>query len=362
MTATAEPRHHTDGCLAQPEAWTIDAPVAATVAATLKALSDPLRLRMLALISSSPGGQACVCDLLEIADVAPPTVSHHLKVLKDVGVLTSARRASWVYYQVTPGFLPAVRALLETFVPAARDARTTAAGPHGLVDVDRALTSTAQDLASRHPEIAPAQVVQTVRESYAALARSATIHDHLLPLTRRFAEQRLHDLTTAQRSDAHRPQVLFVCVANAGRSQLAAALVEHYAGDRVVVRSAGSSPAGHVHATVAPLIDELAPAADPYPKPLTDDAVRAADVVVTMGCGDVCPIVPGVRYEDWAVGDPATASPAGVRAIRDEIDRHVRTLLTDLVPDLTLPTPSPPAPTLPAPTLPAAPSLPRPRS
>jgi len=132
---------------------------------------------------------------------------------------------------------------------------------------------------------------------------------------------------------ARRPQVLFVCVANAGRSQLAAALLRHYAGDAVVVRSAGSAPAADIHATVRGILADLADEADgaAYPKPLTDDAVRAADVIITMGCGDTCPILPGKRYEDWIVGDPALASPEGVLAIREELESRVRTLLADLL-------------------------------
>src|SRR5699024_5210998 len=120
-------------------------------------------------------------------------------------------------------------------------------------------------------------------------------------------------------------------------SQLAAALVQHYAGDRVIVRSAGSTPADQVHSVVQPELTDLGvPAGEAFPKPLTDDAVRAADVVITMGCGDVCPVLPGKRYEDWVVGDPALASPAGVAAIRAELDARVRTLLTELLPDLDL--------------------------
>jgi arsenate reductase len=156
----------------------------------------------------------------------------------------------------------------------------------------------------------------------------------------RFAHQRLEDLTRATNAD-HRPQVLFVCVANAGRSQLAAALLHHYAGDAVVARSAGSAPARDIHASVRTELADLGidtQAGEVFPKPLTDDAVRAADVVITMGCGDTCPILPGTRYEDWAVGDPALASPEGVAAIRADIDQRVRALLGDLVPGLHLPT------------------------
>ena len=175
-------------------------------------------------------------------------------------------------------------------------------------------------------------MLRTVRESYAALARSAGTTAHLVPTAQRFAAQRLADIARDATPGTHAPQVLFVCVANAGRSQLAAALLRHHAGDAVVARSAGSAPAGAVHAAVRPLLEELGGDAEAvFPKPLTDDAVRAADVVITMGCGDTCPVLPGKRYEDWVVGDPALASPAGVAAIRDDIDARVRALLADLL-------------------------------
>ena len=127
-----------------------------------------------------------------------------------------------------------------------------------------------------------------------------------------------------------------MCVANAGRSQLAAALLGHYAGEAVIVRSAGSAPAAGIHTVVRPILALIAEDdadGSAYPKPLTDDAVRAADVIITMGCGDKCPILPGKRYEDWIVGDPALASPEGVLAIRDELDTRVRSLLAELLPD-----------------------------
>ncbi len=322
-------------CTPQIEAHAIGTEVAGAVATTLKALAEPLRLRMLSFIATSPAGEACVCDLAALTDVSQPTVSHHLRVLRDVGVLTSERRGTWVWYRITPGYRAAVSTLLESFAPAALEA---VVAPHeltGLDDVDAALDRLATDLAARHADLGAGVVLGTVRESYTALARSATVSAHLLTLTEKFARQRLADLT---RDAGARPQVLFVCVANAGRSQLAAALLRHYAGDRVVVRSAGSAPASDIHEGVRESLTALGITADDaFPKPLTDDAVRAADVVITMGCGDVCPVLPGTRYEDWLVGDPALASPAGVAAIRDELDTRVRALLTDLLPDLDLP-------------------------
>ena len=127
------------------------------------------------------------------------------------------------------------------------------------------------------------------------------------------------------------PEVLFVCVHNAGRSQMAAALVTLRSGGRVGVRSAGSAPGDAVNPAVVEAMAELGvDLAEAFPKPLTDEVVRAADVVITMGCGDACPIYPGKRYEDWIVDDPAGQDVETVRRIRDEIDERVRRLLADL--------------------------------
>ncbi|WP_258130949.1 metalloregulator ArsR/SmtB family transcription factor [Microbacterium sp. MYb66] len=305
---------------------------ASAVAATLKALSDPLRLRMLSAIASDPRGESCVCDLAELADVSQPTVSHHLKVLKDVDVLTSERRGTWVWYRINPTRRTAVTALLDSFAPASVapwsvDDEDDRRRP----DFDARVTRLAEELAAEVPELEADVVLTTVRESYTALARNTRVTSSLVPLTERFARQRLADLTRDR--DASVPQVLFVCVANAGRSQLAAALVDKLAAGKVVARSAGSAPADVVHPHVRSILAEIEgdAAAERFPKPLTDDAVRASDVVITMGCGDVCPVIPGVRYDDWAVGDPALASREGVEAISDDIARRVRVLVDDLL-------------------------------
>ena len=127
------------------------------------------------------------------------------------------------------------------------------------------------------------------------------------------------------------PEVLFVCVHNAGRSQMAAALLDHHAAGRVRVRSAGSAPADEINPAVVTVMAELGlDLSREYPKPLTDDLARAADVVVTMGCGDACPVYPGKRYLDWDLPDPAGKHTDEVRAIRDQINTLVLTLLTDL--------------------------------
>ena len=133
--------------------------------------------------------------------------------------------------------------------------------------------------------------------------------------------------------EAGLPQVLFVCVHNAGRSQMAAALLERAAQGRVVVRSAGSTPADQINPAVRAVMAEVGiDLADARPKVLTSEAVAASDVVITMGCGDACPVFPGKRYLDWDLDDPAGRTVDEVRPIRDEIDRRVRELVADLVP------------------------------
>jgi protein-tyrosine-phosphatase len=127
------------------------------------------------------------------------------------------------------------------------------------------------------------------------------------------------------------PEVLFVCVHNAGRSQMAAALLDHHARGGVVVRSAGSAPAETINPAVVQVMDELGiDLSKEFPKPLTTEAVQASDVVITMGCGDACPIFPGKRYLDWQLEDPAGQDVDTVRRIRDDIDGRVRALLAEL--------------------------------
>ena len=136
----------------------------------------------------------------------------------------------------------------------------------------------------------------------------------------------------------HVPEVLFVCIHNAGRSQMAAALLEHHAGGRVTVRSAGTAPANSINPAVVAVMAEIGidlRATGATPKRLTDAAVEASDVVVTMGCGDECPYYPGKRYLDWQLDDPAGRPIDEIRPIRDEIDGLVRQLLTELITDPT---------------------------
>lgn len=132
------------------------------------------------------------------------------------------------------------------------------------------------------------------------------------------------------------PEVLFVCVHNAGRSQMAAALLDRHAAGRVRVRSAGTAPAAEVHPAVRDVMAEIGvDVSTEFPRPLTEDAVSAADVVITMGCGDACPVFPGRRYLDWDLPDPAGKPPEDVRLIRDAIDVRVRTLVAELTAEST---------------------------
>jgi protein-tyrosine-phosphatase len=128
-----------------------------------------------------------------------------------------------------------------------------------------------------------------------------------------------------------KPEILFVCVHNAGRSQIAALLTHHLSGGKVQVRSAGSTPANEINPRVIEAMAELGlDLSHEFPKPLTDEAVRAADVVIAMGCGDACPFFPGKRYLDWVVDDPAGQPIEVVRRIRDEIRGRVQRLLVEL--------------------------------
>jgi len=127
------------------------------------------------------------------------------------------------------------------------------------------------------------------------------------------------------------PEVLFVCVHNAGRSQMAAALLDHYGQGRVIVRSAGSAPGDTINPAVVEVMTEIGiDISRKYPTPLTTDVVQTSDVVITMGCGDACPIFPGKRYLDWQVEDPAGKTAEQIRPIRDDIDARIKNLLADL--------------------------------
>ena len=178
----------------------------------------------------------------------------------------------------------------------------------------------------------PETVAECLRDSADRLAGSP-IQTYVALLSYRFARERLRAVAQSEGSVMKEvPEVLFVCVHNAGRSQMAAGLLDRHASGRVHVRSAGSTPANEINPAVVAAMNELGiDLSKEYPKPLTTEVVKAADVVITMGCGDACPIYPGKRYIDWDLPDPAGKSVEEVRGIRDEIDRRVRELVGELV-------------------------------
>jgi arsenate reductase (thioredoxin) len=287
----------------------------------LRLLSDPTRARILSLILDSPEGRALVGRMAIDLELRQPTVSHHVKALLADGILERTPEGRVVWYSIAPEQLDRVADLLREV---------------GEVTLNSAvLERVAADLAGRFIGVfAPETVGRYVRESYELLAGRARIKRYLPSLTARFAADRLSALAreTERVIDAV-PEVLFVCVQNAGRSQMAAAILRQLAGDGVHVRTAGSEPADAVRSVVVSALDEIGvPVGGEYPKPLTDEVVRAADVVITMGCGDACPVYPGRRYLDWDLADPVGQPLARVREIRDDIDARVRDLLPTLLP------------------------------
>jgi protein-tyrosine-phosphatase len=168
--------------------------------------------------------------------------------------------------------------------------------------------------------------------SYDQFAANSRVPNFLPLIAERFARQRLHALARVEgRSTDGRPIVLFLCTHNAGRSQMALGFFTSLAADAAVAWSGGSEPGTEINpSAVAAMAERGIDITDEYPKPWTDEVVRAADVVITMGCGDACPIFPGKRYEDWEIPDPAGLDLVDVRPIRDEIERRVRLLLEQL--------------------------------
>ena len=285
----------------------------------LRLLADPTRASILGLIADSADGRQMVGALAERLRLRQPTVSHHVKALFEAGLLERRPEGRAVWYSIAPD-------------QAERIAHLLPGGPQTEV-TDGILGRISGDLATRFAgTFAPETVARYVRESHAMLAGQTRAVRHLPSLTSRFAADRLSALAAEGRPASERPiEVLFVCVENAGRSQIAAGILRQLAGDGVRVRTAGSRPADAVRTVVVTALDEIGvPIGGEYPKPLTDEVVRAAEVVVTMGCGDACPVYPGRLYLDWDVGDPAGLPLAQVRGIRDDIERRVRELLGSL--------------------------------
>ncbi|GAA3905625.1 metalloregulator ArsR/SmtB family transcription factor [Microbacterium invictum] len=284
----------------------------------LSVVADPTRARILQIIHNAPGARALVGKLADELGLRQPTVSHHMAALHAEGMVVRERDGRRVWYSIHPDQRERVDALLGP-------APMTAATPDWSRVID--------DLAARYRGTFNRETVARYVSDSRDLLAPRDGAPMLASRTAAFAASRLDDL---ERTDHHGkiPTVLFVCVQNAGRSQLAAGILRQLAGGRVVVRTAGSAPATAVRPAIVAALDEIGVSVGgEFPKPLTDDAVRAADVVITMGCGDACPVYPGRRYLDWDLEDPVDKPLDTVRRIRDDIDQRVRALLSQLFTD-----------------------------
>jgi arsenate reductase len=322
-----------------------------------RALGDPLRWRIVELLATE---QLCVAHLAEELQAAQPLVSHHLKVLRQAGLIEADRYRYWTYYRLRPGALVRLAATLGVVArsapsgtacrrqvpgadptqPAVRPAVPQGGRPMPFRDQPmdpigrQTFARSIESLAKEFRGIYSLETVERyVNEAIGRLS-GARVVDFIPLFVHRFSREQLRALAQAQGAIIKDvPEVLFVCVHNAGRSQMAAALLDHHAKGKVHVRSAGSAPGDRINPAVMAAMDEWGiDLSREFPKPLTDEFVRAADAVITMGCGDACPIYPGKRYEDWELQDPAGQPVEVVRRIRDDIDARVQGLLAELVP------------------------------
>lgn len=297
--------------------------VAERIAQSMRAIADPTRVQIVRLLMDAPTGRRAVTELAGYLGLTQPTVSHHLRIMANDGILQSAQEGRQVWYSLVQARLSDVFDFVQ---------RSPADAPAVRVDPS-VLDRIAEDLAVRFAGIFSHETIaEYVASSYELLRQGSPRDRHLSSHTSRFAADRLGSLVEANAGASNFPtDVLFVCVQNAGRSQLASAILRSLAGDRVRVLTAGSQPTETINPKIVAVLDEIGVSIDgEYPKPLTDEVVRGADVVITMGCGDACPIYPGRRYLDWELPDPADMSMDGVRAVRDDIDRRVRDLLQSL--------------------------------
>jgi arsenate reductase len=313
-----------------------------TTVEALRALADPIRMEICRRLAVE---ELCVCHLVQDLDVGQPLVSHHLKVMKEAGFLETRRHSYWTYYRLVPQALNSVvdeLAVLrgQSFTPATprpcpvdqQEGEAMRSWVEGYV-VEEQVRGVVERLSSEFEGIfSPETVERFVVESSGHLA-DAKVKGYVSLLTEKFARQRLRACAQAEGAIAKEvPEVLFVCVHNAGRSQMAAGLLHRAAGGRVNVRSAGSTPADEIHANVREAMAEIGiDLNQEFPKPLTDEVVKAADVVVTMGCGDACPVYPGKRYLDWHLPDPTGKPLDEVRAIRGDLEQRVSGLLSEIL-------------------------------
>jgi len=299
----------------------LDLEAARTRAAQAAALGDTLALRVLsALAAGAPAD-----ELTALLQVSHESIATALRTLETVDIIHRAADGHTLTAEAWVRF----GRLLVSGVPAL----PTPSSEPAISALPDTIESVARDLSYRFSSTFSAETVSRyVAESYVLLSKRARVRTHLAALTARYAADRLDALASVKGLTLRgTPEVLFVCVQNAGRSQIAAAYLRHLAGGAVHVRTAGSEPAAIVHPRVIDALAEVGvPLSDDFPKPLTDEVVQAADYVVTMGCGDACPVYPGRRYMDWDLEDPLVLDDAGLRAVRDRIRVHVEELLVEM--------------------------------
>lgn len=294
--------------------------VAVERARQLDALAEPDRLRVLSAVAARRTGKADVASIAAELDLMETVVLQHVQLLVGLNLLaeTSVRG---VFAPTADTWMRFGRLIVTVDRPVLPPRIVGGSDSAELVELPPVLRRVTERLAYRFSSSFSRETVERyVTDSYRLLAARAKAPHHLVSLTTKFAEDRLGALAVASGRDLRgTPEVLFVCVQNAGRSQLAAALLRQLAGDRVHVRTAGSRPSDQIDGIVVEALDEIGvPVVAEFPKPLTDEVVQAADVVITMGCGDACPIYSGRRYLDWPVPDPVGRPLVEVRDPRPD--------------------------------------------
>jgi arsenate reductase len=317
----------------------LDSVAAVARAQQLDVLAEPDRLRVLSGVAARADGTADAASLAAELDLERTDVEKHITVLTAHELLEEVEDKPGIFTPTADTWMRFSRLVVAVGRPArpAANLLVSPTGPGGDLEFPPILRRITERLAYRFSSMFSKETVERyVADSYRLLAERARVSQHLPSLTTQFVEDRLSALAVASGRDLRgTPEVLFVCVQNAGRSQMAAALLRQMAGDEVHVRTAGSRPSGHIDPTVVEVLDEIGvPVVAEFPKPLTDEVVRAADYVITMGCGDACPIYPGRRYMDWPVADPIGHPLDDVRRIRDDIAARLKALCHEM--DITL--------------------------
>ncbi len=312
-------------------------------------LADPDCVRLLALLASTPDYELTVHRLAELLEEPVDRVDGMVERLLAVDLATvstdaagdfmlAPSAAAWMRFAGILGrFGTAVHRTVDLQSPGTAVGQPVPsafiAGP-GAEDAPPVVVRIAEQLSERFARtFSPETVSSYVLETYWQLRERAKVERLLPSLTSRFATDRLHALASARGIVARPvPEVLFVCVRNSGRSQMAASILRHLAGERIRVRSAGSGPSNVIDDVVIEVLDEIGcSVAGEFPKPLTDEVVQASDIVITMGCGDACPVYAGRRYLDWDVPDPQARDIETVRRVRDDVYSRVQALVHELL-------------------------------